>query len=88
MVLAKNTTAPAEVKAEVDGGGTAVVAGRKIRCPFDFVGIQVCPFKVGVSKNWGGPPKWMVKIRESPYSKWMIWKYIPLFLETPFSERD
>ena len=29
------------------------------------------------------PPKWMVKIVENPMNKWMIWGYIPLFLETP-----
>ncbi len=26
-----------------------------------------------VSKNRGGPPKWMVKIMENPINKWMIW---------------
>ena len=56
--------APAEVKAD-GGGGTAVVAGRKIRCQFDFVGIQVCPFN-GCFQKLENPPKWMVFFRESP----------------------
>ena len=39
---------------------------------------------MGVSKNRGIlPPKWMVNIMENPMNKWMIWGYIPLFLETP-----
>ena len=38
---------------------------------------------MGVSKNRGGPPKWMVKIMESPINPWMIWGENPLFLETP-----
>ncbi len=40
--------------------------------------------QMGVSKNRGGPPKWMVKIMENPMNKWMIWGYmgVPLFLKT------
>ena len=40
---------------------------------------------VGVEPKIGGfyPPKWMVKIRENPMNKWMIWGETPLFLETP-----
>ena len=34
-----------------------------------------------VSKNRGGPPKWMVKIRENPIK--MDDLGVPLFLETP-----
>ena len=30
----------------------------------------------------GKPPKWMVKIMENPWIKWMIWGENPLFLET------
>ena len=37
---------------------------------------------VGVSKNRGGPQKWMVYFMENPI-KWMIWGETPLFLETP-----
>ena len=36
-----------------------------------------------VSKNRGGPPKWMVKIMENPMNKLMIWGVFPIFLETP-----
>ena len=36
-----------------------------------------------VSKNRGFPPKWMVKIRENPMNKWMIWGENPPFSETP-----
>ena len=38
---------------------------------------------LGVSKNRGGPPKWMVYFMENPMNKWMIWRVFPLFLETP-----
>ena len=38
---------------------------------------------MGVSKNRGGPPKWMVYNGKS-LLRWMIWGEIPpLFLETP-----
>ena len=30
----------------------------------------------------GGPPKWMVKIMETPINPWMIWGENPLFSET------
>ena len=36
---------------------------------------------MGVSKNRGGPPKWMVKIMENPIK--MDDLGVPLFLETP-----
>ena len=40
---------------------------------------------MGVSKNRGGPPKWMVKIMvPNPMNKWMIWG-VKTFLETPIS---
>ena len=41
---------------------------------------------MGVSKN-NDTPKWMVKIRENPMSKWMIWgvNTHPYFLEIPIS---
>ena len=45
-------------------------------------GRRVADVKMGVSKNRGKPPKWMVKIMEKPIFQWMIWGY-PLFLETP-----
>ncbi len=38
---------------------------------------------MGVSKNKGKTPKWMVKIRENPMNKWMIWGETPLLLDTP-----
>ncbi len=38
---------------------------------------------MGVSKNRGGPPKWMVKIMENPIK--MDDLGVPLFLETPIS---
>ena len=41
-------------------------------------------FKVGVSKNRGGPPKWMVKIMENPIKIHDLG--VPLFLETPRSK--
>ena len=34
---------------------------------------------MGVSKNRGGPPKWMVKIMENPMNDWMIWGKSPYF---------
>ena len=34
---------------------------------------------MSVSKNRGGPPKWMVKIMENPMNKWMIWVFSPCF---------
>ena len=35
---------------------------------------------IGVSKNRGGSPKWMVKIMENPMNKWMIWgEFSPYF---------
>ncbi len=36
---------------------------------------------MGVSKNRGGPPKWMV-YNGKPYCKWMIWGY-PYFWKHP-----
>ena len=36
---------------------------------------------MGVSKNRGGPPKWMV-YNEQPYENGMIWGKKTLFLET------
>ncbi len=36
--------------------------------------------EMGVSKNRGGPPKWMV-YKEKTLFKWMIWGETPLFLE-------
>ena len=36
---------------------------------------------MGVSKNRGGPPKWMVKIMENPIKMDDLGE--PLFLETP-----
>ena len=38
---------------------------------------------MGVSKHKGGPPKWMVKIREKPI-KMDDLEENPLFLETPY----
>ncbi len=38
----------------------------------NIVGVKT---KIGVF-----PPKWMVKIRENPMNKWMIWGENPLFL--------
>ena len=35
----------------------------------------------GVSKNRGGPPKWMVKIMENPIKMYDL--ELPLFSETP-----
>ena len=46
------------------GGGTTQV--------ISFGKDLVC--HMGVSKNRGGPPKWMV-YNEKPYIKWMIWGY-------------
>ena len=40
------------------------------------------PDHLGVSKNRGKTPKWMVKIMEISF-KWMIWGENPLFSETP-----
>ena len=42
---------------------------------------QKSQIQVGVSKNRGGPPKWMVKIMENPIK--MDDLGVPLFLETP-----
>ena len=42
--------------------------------------IYMCVY-MGVSKNRGGPPKWMVKIMENPIK--MDDLGVPLFLETP-----
>ena len=39
---------------------------------------------LGVSKNRGGPPKWMVKIMENPMNKWMIWGY-PYLWKKPYN---
>ncbi len=35
--------------------------------------------EMDVSKNRGGPPKWMVYFMENPMNKWMIWVYFPYF---------
>ena len=37
---------------------------------------------VGVEPKIGGfePPKWMVKRRENPMNKWMMWGVFPVFL--------
>ena len=43
---------------------------------------ELCEQYVDVSRNRGGPPKWMVKIMENPMNKWMILG-VPLFLEIP-----
>ena len=45
----------------------------------DYVSFMECNFQkhLGVSKNTGGPPKWMVKIMENLFGG------PPLFLETP-----
>ena len=39
---------------------------------------------MGVSKNRGGPPKWMVKVMENPINPWMIWGENPLFRKHPY----
>ena len=39
---------------------------------------------MGVSKNRGGPPKWMVKIMENPINPWMIWGENPLLAAPTF----
>ncbi len=39
---------------------------------------------MGVSKNRGGPPKWMVKIMENPMNKWMIWGAHPYIWKHPY----
>ena len=46
-----------------------------------FFGDEILPSYMGVSKNSGGPPKWMVKIMENPIK--MDDLGVPLFLETP-----
>ena len=48
-----------------------------IHSPALHVGFRKvsCYIHMGVSKNKGGPPKWMVKIMENPMNKWMIWGY-------------
>ena len=51
------------------------------------VAVRKCEFfsgrvYMGVSKNRGGPPQWMVKIREN-YEKMDDLGGKPLFLETP-----
>ena len=46
-----------------------------------FIYKYTCIMQMGVSKNRGGPPKWMVKIMENPIK--MDDLGVPLFLETP-----
>ena len=46
-----------------------------------FIYKYTCILQMGVSKNRGGPPKWMVKIMENPIK--MDDLGVPLFLETP-----
>ena len=36
---------------------------------------QICNLEMDVSKNTGGPPKWMV-YNGKPMNKWMIWGYL------------
>ena len=50
-------------------------------CFFKKKNADTFPY-MGVSKNRGGPPKWMV-YNGKTLLKWMIWGENPLFLETP-----
>ena len=43
--------------------------------------IESVALYIGVSKNSGKTPKWMVKIMENPMYKWMIWGENSLSLE-------
>ena len=38
---------------------------------------------LGVSKNRGKPPKWMVYFMENPINPWMIWGENPIFWKQP-----
>ena len=56
------------------------------KLPYHLFQTLIGGYDMGVSKNRGGPPKWMVKIMEKPIDPWMIWGENPLFSETSISK--